>query len=184
MSISLHTDRLYLRPPELADSERITSLLEPIIIINLAVVPSNYRPQDAIDWIESCRKNLVNETAYNLLIDEPAAGIIGTVGVRQKAAHHSTLGYWIGAAYWGNGYATEAASALIARLVQTQPVNKISANHFLDSPASGRVLEKLGLRPAEIIMQSSLARGGDHPAMSYVWQPVDAKNSPPPANLM
>ena len=56
------------------------------------------------------------------------------------------LGYWIGRPYWGQGYATEAISALIAFAFETHPQDRLGAGVFTDNPASRRVLEKCGLR--------------------------------------
>ncbi len=171
MSLLLHTERLYLRLPELADSDRLTDLLDHEVVINLAVVPADYKAQDAMVWINTCRTNFADKTGFNLLVCKPETGVIGTVGVRHEGSGRWTLGYWLGAAFWGNGYATEAAAALLNWLADSHQVAAITANHFLDNPASGRVLEKLGLRPNGQVKQSSVARGGDHPAMSYVLEP-------------
>ncbi|HKG93136.1 MAG TPA: GNAT family protein [Gemmatimonadaceae bacterium] len=56
------------------------------------------------------------------------------------------LGYWVGAGMWGRGYATEAARAVVSFGFATLGLNRIQARHFLRNPASGRVLQKLGMR--------------------------------------
>jgi RimJ/RimL family protein N-acetyltransferase len=55
------------------------------------------------------------------------------------------LGYWIGKSYWGAGYATEAAAAVIEHGFTTLGLNRIHAHHMRRNPASGRVLQKLGM---------------------------------------
>jgi RimJ/RimL family protein N-acetyltransferase len=62
------------------------------------------------------------------------------VGVRE-------LGYWIARPYWGQGFATEAGRALLANARDTLRLKRLDAGHFLDNPASGRVLAKLGFKP-------------------------------------
>ena len=56
------------------------------------------------------------------------------------------LGYWIGKPYWNRGYATEAAKAVVAYSFEVLKLNRIYAYHFTRNPASGRVLEKIGMR--------------------------------------
>jgi RimJ/RimL family protein N-acetyltransferase len=72
---------------------------------------------------------------------------IGGVGLRLDPEHqHAELGYWIGVPYWGNGYATEAARALLDYGFETLNLHRIFASHFQHNPASGRILRKLGMR--------------------------------------
>ena len=59
---------------------------------------------------------------------------------------HAELGYWIGVPYWGAGYATEGARAVMQFGFETLSLNRIFASHFSRNPASGRVLQKIGMR--------------------------------------
>ncbi|MFL6802044.1 MAG: GNAT family N-acetyltransferase, partial [Sphingomicrobium sp.] len=73
-------------------------------------------------------------------------------------------GYWIARHAWGRGYATEACTALIA-IARTLALPCLEGSHFLDNPASGRVLEKLGFEPLGIVApRMSCARGTEIPA--------------------
>jgi RimJ/RimL family protein N-acetyltransferase len=56
------------------------------------------------------------------------------------------LGYWIGVPYWGKGYATEAANAVVEFGFGTLHLNRIFAHHFAGNTGSGKVLEKIGMR--------------------------------------
>ena len=66
--------------------------------------------------------------------------------VIQTADERAELGYWVGKPFWGQGYCTEAAQAVIAYGFQTLGLNRIQAHHFGRNPASGRVMQKLGMR--------------------------------------
>jgi len=69
------------------------------------------------------------------------------------------MGYWIARPFWGRGYATEACFALID-MARTLGLTSLEGSHFLDNPASGRVLEKLGFEPTGIVApRLSCARG-------------------------
>jgi len=56
----------------------------------------------------------------------------------------SELGYWLARDYWGHGYITEAAAAVLLEGFSALSLPYIDAGYFVDNPASGRVLDKLG----------------------------------------
>jgi len=67
--------------------------------------------------------------------------------VRIEPDHRrAELGYWVGVPYWGNGYATEAARAVVKYGFGTLGLHRIFASHFANNPASARVLRKIGMR--------------------------------------
>jgi ribosomal-protein-alanine N-acetyltransferase len=74
--------------------------------------------------------------------------LIGTCDLGALDAEHGVaeLGYALGRAHWGRGYATEAAAAVLAFGFQTLTLRAIEAETFPDNRASQRVLIKLGLR--------------------------------------
>jgi RimJ/RimL family protein N-acetyltransferase len=74
------------------------------------------------------------------------------------------MGYWIGRPFWGRGYATEACTALVD-IARTLGLPSLEGSHFIDNPASARVLEKLGFEALGIIApRMSCARGQEVPA--------------------
>ena len=73
--------------------------------------------------------------------------LCGAVGLAIAPAHErAELGYWIGVPYWGQGFATEAASSVLSFGFETLRLNRIHASHFAGNTASQRVLEKVGMR--------------------------------------
>ena len=73
--------------------------------------------------------------------------LIGAIGIDVEPEHaRAELGYWIGVPYWGRGYATEAAAALVTRAFEVLGLQRVFAYHFTTNPASGRVLQKIGMR--------------------------------------
>ena len=71
------------------------------------------------------------------------------------------MGYWIARPNWGRGFATEAGAALI-EIARTLGLRQLEGSHFLDNPASGQVLEKLGFEPVGITApRMSCARGAE-----------------------
>jgi len=66
------------------------------------------------------------------------------VAINRKHSN-GELGYWIGKPFWGKGYCTEAARALIVVCFETLELNRVHAHHVDGNPASGRVMEKAGM---------------------------------------
>lgn len=74
------------------------------------------------------------------------------------------MGYWIARPHWGRGFATEGCRALVD-IARTLGLASLEASHFIDNPASARVLEKLGFESLPIIApRMSCARGTEVPA--------------------
>jgi RimJ/RimL family protein N-acetyltransferase len=90
--------------------------------------------------------------------------LVGSCGLGRRPSGAVELGYWIARPFWGRGYATEAATALID-IARTLGFTRLEGSHFLDNPASGRVLEKLGFEPLGITApRMSCARGTEAPS--------------------
>ncbi len=83
---------------------------------------------------------------------------MGCVGLHLKNGSFE-LGYWLGKAFWGLGYAPEAAGRLLRFAFDELGVASVWAGYFFDNPASGRVLQKLGFCPSGSVMRYSAARG-------------------------
>ncbi len=79
------------------------------------------------------------------------------------------IGYWYGMPYWGLGYASEAARALMDWARDQLGAKVFVAGHFADNPASGNVLRKLGFVRTGSQDLFGLARQGTSPAERYVW---------------
>jgi RimJ/RimL family protein N-acetyltransferase len=101
------------------------------------------------------------------LVFEIGAGapqLAGACGLGRRASGAVELGYWLARPFWGRGIATEACTALIA-IASALGLERIEGSHFLDNPASGRVLEKLGFEATGLVApRFSCARGMEVPA--------------------
>lgn len=72
------------------------------------------------------------------------------MGIMDLFSNHNKnreIGYWIGKPFWGHGFITEAAEALIAESFSSLPIPYIEAGYFSDNPSSGHILNKLGFVP-------------------------------------
>jgi [ribosomal protein S5]-alanine N-acetyltransferase len=112
---------------------------------------------------DQVRRSQGSEDAVRLGVwIEASSTFIGGVGLRLELDHHrAEIGYWIGVPYWGNGYATEAARALLHYGFDQLKLNRIYASHFSNNPASGRIMAKLGMKP-EGCLRGHLLKWGEY----------------------
>jgi RimJ/RimL family protein N-acetyltransferase len=158
------TPRLLLRPGFPEDAPAFAAAIaDRAIARNLANVPWPYSMRDAEAYLASPRDPILP----SLLIFERTSGapqLVGACGLGRRASGSVEMGYWIARPFWGRGYATEACSALID-IARTLGLTNLEGSHFLDNPASARVLEKLGFEPLGIVApRLSCARGSEVPA--------------------
>jgi RimJ/RimL family protein N-acetyltransferase len=156
----IRSERLFLRPGWPEEWEELLALIDDEgVVRNLARAPWPYTAEDAKAFARCQHENLL-PNFFVTLPGADGARLIGSVGLGRDG-DHVELGYWIGRPYWGNGYATEAARALLP-LARALGHRELVASHFVDNPASGRVLHKLGFRATGRIRDRfSLGRGAE-----------------------
>ena len=146
---TLQTERLILRSFTLEDATDVQRLVgDRDIALMVVRVPHPYEDGMAEEWIRFCADAYKKDEAVNFAITRRTDdNLIGTIGLELEQEHQrGELGYWIGKPYWNLGYATEAAKAVVAYSFEVLKLNRIYAFHFTRNPASGRVLEKIGMR--------------------------------------
>jgi len=156
----IRSERLFLRPGWPEDwGEILAGIADEAVVRNLSNVPWPYTPEAARQFAgltqdARCPHFLI--TAPNSA--EPAR-TIGVIALNPpRGSNPVELGYWIGRDHWGRGYATEAARAVV-RLARTLGHRELTAAHFIDNPASAKVLRKVGFRPiGRTVQRYSLAR--------------------------
>jgi RimJ/RimL family protein N-acetyltransferase len=138
----IETERLILRAPRLADAKAVAKLAnDRRIAENTARIPYPYAVDDAKEWIAAVASQAGAET-FLITIGGEAVGACGTV-LRNSVPE---IGYWLGVPFWGNGYATEAARALIDDAFGERFHPALQAGARISNPASRRVLEKCGFQ--------------------------------------
>ena len=141
----IETERLLLRPFTAADAPAVQELASArSIAAGTLSIPHPYPEGAAAEWIASHGKDDAHIELAIVLRDGDA--VIGATGLGVAREHErAELGYWIGEPYWGQGYATEAGRAVVQYGFDDLGLNRIQAHHFTSNPASGRVLEKIGM---------------------------------------
>jgi RimJ/RimL family protein N-acetyltransferase len=145
---SLETDRLLLRELRFADAPVVQRLAGDARIARTTFVPHPYEDGLAEEWIRGQARDYREGKLVNFGVVAMAEGeLVGSIGLVLQPAHRrAELGYWIGVPYWGRGYCTEAARAVVQWGFRELDLHRITAPHFAGNPASGRVLEKIGMR--------------------------------------
>jgi RimJ/RimL family protein N-acetyltransferase len=141
------TERLLLRPGWLEDAPALRqAIADEGIVRNLATAPWPYGQADAEAFLG--REPKADEASCLIFLRTDAApALAGGIGFARTPDNELEFGYWVARPYWGRGIATEAGRAVIANARDSLRVRRFVAGHFLDNPASGRVLQKLGFCP-------------------------------------
>jgi 8-oxo-dGTP diphosphatase len=145
--LPLETERLLLRTYGQDDAPYIAVLLDdPVMADFLMVTPQPFVEFDARQMVKAAWRRLTTGRGFDLLIVAKDGGaVLGGVGVGlHDEATRAELGFWIGRAHWGHGYATEATSRMVGFARDALGVARVTATVGEGNAASRRVLDKLG----------------------------------------
>jgi RimJ/RimL family protein N-acetyltransferase len=167
----IRSERLFLRPGWAEDWDDIFArIADEGVVRNLARAPWPYSEDDARAFATKPQTRCHPHFLVTLPGEE-GAQVIGAAGLGPVDDGVSggavELGYWLGREHWGRGYATEAARGVlsVARMLGHR---RVIGRHFVDNPASGSVLRKLGFRPTgPIATIASKGRAAPAPSRSY-----------------
>jgi len=138
----LKTERLSLRAPRHGDAKAIASLVnDRRIAANTARIPHPYGADDAKAFLAAVNKR-DGELSWAITLDGTLIGMCGVDPSRDDPE----LGYWLGVAHWGLGFATEAARAVIDYAFGDLEYETLQSGARVSNPASRRVLEKCGFQ--------------------------------------
>ena len=158
------TERLLLRPGWREDAPALfDAVCDERVVRNLAQAPWPYTPQHAEAFLAR-ERGATDTSSLIFLRMSSAPRLVGCIGVHRLPSGEDELGYWITRPYWNRGFATEACRAVI-EIARTLGLPQLQGAYFIDNPASGRVLEKLGFLAVGITApRMSCARGAESDA--------------------
>lgn len=166
----LETERLVLRPYTLADAPSVQRMCgDRAIAATTLAIPHPYPDGAAEQWISTHAESFRQGTEAVLAITlKPDAPVIGSVALSVNKNHQrGELGYMVAKEHWNRGYCTEAARALMSYGFSVLGLNRIQAMHFPSNPASGRVLQKLGMTKEGLLRQYVCNRGAFEDLVMY-----------------
>ncbi len=163
---TIETKRLVLRPIAVSDAADVLALAGDWDVARmLADMPFPLTNELAQMWARSAAEDRSYAITYG-------GRMIGGLSVCPIESSYlqapAELGFWLGKAWWGRGFAREAAGAAIARHLLSGGGEAITSSHFADNPASGRVLEVLGFAATGVLQPWCMARQETVRAMRYV----------------
>ena len=158
---TVETERLILRPFTLNDAPEVQRLANDRDISSNTNLAYPYEDGMAEQWINSQQGSFERGEIINFAITHGKEGyLIGSIGlVIDKENEKAELGYWIGKPYWNKGYCTEAARAVANYGFMVVGLNRIFAKYFSRNPASGRVMQKIGMKHEGTLRQDSKKNG-------------------------
>lgn len=143
----IRSKRLVLRAVKPSDAEVINAYInDPRIYENVARIAPGQTLESTQDWISKQEPNRRAGAGFTYAIEREGRliGIISLGGA--SVSSPAGLGYWIGPDHWGQGFATEAGEALMNFAQKELGTRTVYSNYFVENPASGRVLDKIGFK--------------------------------------
>ncbi|UDF31473.1 UNVERIFIED_ORG: GNAT family N-acetyltransferase [Roseateles sp. XES5] len=164
----LLSPRLVMRAPHEDDIDALAHLANNANIANMvARMPHPYTVADAADFVRRTRAGAIGKCVYAITKADNGA-FLGCCGIEPHEDGRTVeLGYWLGEPYWNDGYATEAAHALIDMVFRTRDIEQIDARCRVMNIPSRRVIQKCGFQFQATGMVQSLAVGGMVPVEWY-----------------
>lgn len=143
----------------MSDADRVRTLAGEYEIARMTLnIPHPYNTDMAKDWIDTHDEEFKSGKGivFAMVLQE-TDDLVGAMGlIISERFNRAEIGYWVGKPYWSNGYATEAAVELLRYGFMELELNKIHASHMVRNPASGRVMQKIGMQPEGLLKQHAL----------------------------
>lgn len=161
----LRTERLLLRPFVAGDASDVRrSLADGDVAGMTLTVPHPYPDSAADEFIAAQAPAWAAGKRATWAVTRGGDGaLVGAIGLQLTLPHRrAEVGYWIAKPEWGRGYATEATRRVVAFAFDVLGLNRVEAHHFLENPASGRVMVNVGMLPEgvhrEVVWRDGRAR--------------------------
>jgi RimJ/RimL family protein N-acetyltransferase len=176
------TPRLTLRPGWPEDAPALARAIgHEAVVRNLSRAPWPYDLTDAEAFLALPRG--AHEARFQICERFGDHRLIGGIGLHRDEHGRSEIGYWLAPHAWGRGYATEAGHAVLDMARHALRLTRVVGRHFVDNPASGRVLRKLGMIETGTRSRlPTLSRGGAVDCVDYAidWSDDVAEVEPRP----
>ncbi|WP_106767511.1 GNAT family N-acetyltransferase [Paenibacillus faecalis] len=141
-------DRLILRPFSLEDAKVVQELAgDKYIAETTLYIPHPYEDGIAEEWIKTHADHFNENRSLTLAIaHKEQKYVIGSISIAfHTKFNHGELAYWVGKKYSNHGYCTEAAKGIVKYAFEEMHLNRIYARYLGNNPASGKVMQKLGM---------------------------------------
>ena len=143
----IKTERLLLRGFSHKDAKQVQAMAGNYNVAKSTLnIPHPYEDGLAEKWIDSHADGWNNKTRVTYAITHKITNkLLGAISLMDIEDSHAKLGYWVGETYWGRGYCTEAAVAIIKYSFSELGITRIVAQHLSTNLASAKVMKKSGM---------------------------------------
>lgn len=146
----METERILLRPWRESDAGALYKYASDPEVGMRAGWPPHQSVDESLDVIKTAFNN---DTTWAIVL-KATGEAIGAMGYMPewemdlpKRANEPLVGYWVGRPYWNRGICTEALRLMLGHIGQKGVYRSLIGSHYVDNPASGRVMEKCGFVP-------------------------------------
>lgn len=158
----IQTDRLLLRRITMKDAQDIFEYSRDEDVARHVLWNAQKNVSEAKDYVRFMLRLYRDDLPSSWgVIDRASGRLIGTIGYMAYSEDNASVevGYSLAKWMWGKGIATEVLRAVIDYTFDTMDVNRIEAQHEIDNPASGRVMQKCAMVKEGVLRQRLYNKG-------------------------
>ena len=159
---TLETPRLTLRRMTMKDAKDVFEYSRDADVARHVLWSAQKDISEAKDYCRyMTRRYRADEPSSWGIVDKKTGRLVGTIGYMNYDMDNASveIGYSLAKWMWNGGYMTEALRRVIDYTFDAMDINRIEAQHELDNPASGRVMEKCGMRREGVLRQRLYNKG-------------------------
>jgi len=159
---TLETDRLILRRMTMQDARDVFEYSRDPDVARHVLWSAQKELSEAKEYCRYMMKRYRNDEPSSWgIIDKATGRLVGTIGFMAYSEENNSaeVGYSLAKWLWNGGYMTEALARVIEYAFEAMDLNRIEAQHELQNPSSGRVMEKCGMRKEGVLRQRLYNKG-------------------------
>ena len=159
---TLETDRLILRRMTMRDASDVFVYSKDEEVARHVLWSAQKNVAEAKDYIRYMLRRYKNDEPSSWgIIEKKTNRLVGTIGYMAFSDENNSVevGYSLARWLWNGGYMTEALSRVIEHTFEVMDINRIEAQHELENPSSGRVMEKCGMTREGVLRQRLYNKG-------------------------
>lgn len=160
------TDQLILRPIELADAHAVFSYTSDPRVAHFTHWDPHFNLDDTIRYIMHIQ-HFTSTHVWGIALQESNM-LIGECSITCHEDGRAEVYYALGYDYWGNGYTTQALTALLSILEEVSAIGRLEAWIISENSASCRVAQKAGLVLEQTIPKAWVIDNTAHDIALYI----------------
>lgn len=162
-STVLTTPRLLLRPSDAADAARAFEIRsDPAVSRMLSRARFPPDPAETAAWFADHPREWTEGLAFRFAVERDGR-MIGLIDLDDVSpdGQEAEIGFWLERAAWGQGYAGEAARAILDWAFGPLGFSRVRAGHAEDNAGSARLIASIGFRHVDDAVVRSRSRSED-----------------------